>query len=206
MPRLPVIVAALIAITAITALAVSAVYVNLGGERNVAGPSTGPGVTSNSSGEGARLAAFVVHESPKQITEAVFQAEDGEARILDDWRGKWVLVNLWATWCAPCRHEMPALDRLQARLGGDDFEVVAISVDRGGFDKPKKFFEENGIEHLALYNEKTSRISAKLSVIGMPTTLLMDAEGHEIGRMAGPAEWDSEAAIDMLTRVAGLGS
>ncbi|NND49189.1 MAG: TlpA family protein disulfide reductase [Rhizobiales bacterium] len=163
------------------------------------------GQSSKPVGDGPRLAAFVLHESPKQIAEAPFQAEDSSTRTLADWQGKWVLVNLWATWCAPCRHEMPALDRLQARLGGDDFEVVTISVDRGGFDKPKAFFEEIGIENLTLYNEKTSRISAKFGVIGMPTTLLIDADGREVGRLAGPAEWDSTAAIDMLTRVAGLG-
>mgnify|MGYP001811706271 CR=1 FL=1 len=206
MSRLPVIVAALIAITAISALAVSAVYVNQGGKRNVASPPSTASQPSTGAGGGPRLAAFVLHESPEPIAEAPFQAEDGSTRDLSDWQGKWVLVNLWATWCAPCRHEMPALDRLQARLGGDEFEVVAISVDRGGFDKPKAFFEENNIEHLALYNEKTSRISAKLSVIGMPTTVLIDPQGREVGRLAGPAEWDSTAAIDMLTRVADLRS
>lgn len=203
MPKFPVLAAALIAISAISALAVFAVYVNLGGERNVAGPGAAAPAAPDSA---ARLASFVVHDSPRPVADVSFQSADGSTRTLAEWRGRAVLVNLWATWCAPCRHEMPALDRLQKRLGGATFEVVTISLDRGGFDQPRAFFEEIGIENLALYNEKSSTMLSTLGVVGMPTTLLIDAEGREIGRVAGPVEWDAEEAVAMITRLAALGS
>ena len=184
-------VAAAIAIAAVAALAVSAVYVNDRGDGNARAPSsTGPGT--------GRLAAFVIRKTPKPAPEIAFLTPEGEARGLADWRGKAVLFNLWATWCAPCLREMPALDRLQARLGSDDFEVVAVSIDRSGFAKPKAFYDKVGIEHLALYNDQTTRISSKLGVVGMPTTILFDGQGREIGRMAGPAEWDSDDAVELI--------
>jgi thiol-disulfide isomerase/thioredoxin len=202
-PKFPVLAAALIAISAISALAVLAVYVNLGGERNVATSGAGSPAAPVSD---QRLASFVVHDSPRPVAEVSFQSADGSTKTLADWRGRAVLVNLWATWCAPCRHEMPALDRLQKRLGEEAFEVVTISLDRGGFDGPRAFFEEIGIENLALYNEKSSTMLSKLGIVGMPTTLLIDAGGQEIGRVAGPVEWDSEEAVAMIARLAALGS
>ena len=207
MSRLPVIVAGFVAIAAISAVAVSAVYVKQGPGRNapIADARQPAGDAQSKAGPG-RIAAFVVHEDLRDVGAATFKTEDGEDRTLADWRGKAVLLNLWATWCAPCRHEMPALDRLQARLGGDGFEVVAISLDRGGVAKSRAFFDEIGIEHLKLYSDKTSKISAALGVVGMPTTVLIDRQGREIGRLAGPAEWDAPEAVEMITRLAGVGS
>ncbi|MER8783904.1 TlpA family protein disulfide reductase [Mesorhizobium sp. M1006] len=101
------------------------------------------------------------------------------------------MLNIWATWCAPCRKEMPTLDRLQAKLGGPDFEVIALSMDRGGPDIVKKFFAEIGVEHLALNIDTTGKAMFTLGALGLPMTLLIDREGKEIGRLIGPAEWDS---------------
>ena len=115
-----------------------------------------------------------------------------------DWRGKVVLLNLWATWCLPCRKEMPSLDRLQKEMGSDKFEVVAISVDRKGAAASKKFLDETQVERLALYVDATARLSSELRVVGLPATLLLDTQGREIGRLLGGAEWDSEDAKRLI--------
>ncbi|HET6159940.1 MAG TPA: TlpA disulfide reductase family protein [Dongiaceae bacterium] len=107
--------------------------------------------------------------------------------MLTDFHGKVVLLNIWATWCGPCREEMPTLDRLQAQLGGPDFEVIAMSIDRGGFEAIRKFFAEVGVQHLAMYLDSTMDASSVLSAVGLPTSLLIDRDGTEIGRLIGPA-------------------
>jgi thiol-disulfide isomerase/thioredoxin len=139
---------------------------------------------------------FAVHEAPVAVPEISFADGDGLPRTLADFHGKVVLLNIWATWCAPCRKEMPTLDRLQAELGGPDFEVIAVSMDRGGPDKVKKFFAEIGIEHLALNIDTSGKAMFTLGAPGLPMTLLIDGKGKEIGRLIGPAEWD---APDMVT-------
>jgi thiol-disulfide isomerase/thioredoxin len=144
------------------------------------------------------MAAFVFRKEPEPLPEFSFQDGTGRERTLADWRGKVVLLNLWATWCAPCRKEMPALDRLQAELGSDRFEVVAVSVDRTGLVGARKFLEETKAARLGLYADPSARLAATLRAIGLPATLLIDAEGREIGRLLGPAEWDSEDAKRLI--------
>src|SRR5262249_34528033 len=117
---------------------------------------------------------------------------------LADFKGKVVLLNIWATWCGPCRKEMPALDRLQAALAGPDFEVVALSIDRGGMDAVRKFFADIGIRNLAMYLDSSGQALRTLSALGLPTTLLIDREGREIGRLIGPAEWDSPEMVEFV--------
>jgi thiol-disulfide isomerase/thioredoxin len=134
---------------------------------------------------------FVVHEAPKPIPTIAFEDEQGRQRSLADFRGKVVLLNIWATWCVPCRKEMPALDRLQAALGGQTFEIVALSIDRGGLDVVRKFFAEIGIRNLAIYLDTSAKVWRELGAVGLPTTLLIDRDGGEIGRLIGPAEWDA---------------
>src|SRR5262249_13752068 len=111
---------------------------------------------------------------------------------------KVVLLNLWATWCLPCRKEMPSLERLQAALGSDKFEVVALSVDRKGLEASKRFLDDIKVEKLGLYVDATARASSDLRVVGLPAMLLIDAEGGEIGRLLGPAEWDGEDAKRLI--------
>jgi thiol-disulfide isomerase/thioredoxin len=141
---------------------------------------------------------FTWHDSPKPVPNLTFENGDGARRSLGDFRGKVVLLNIWATWCGPRRREMPTLDRLQAKLGGPDFEVVALSIDRAGIPVVKKFYEELGLKALRIYVDKTSRTTQELGVVGLPTTLLLDRSGHDLGRLIGPAEWDSPAMIDVF--------
>jgi thiol-disulfide isomerase/thioredoxin len=110
-----------------------------------------------------------------------------------------VLLNLWATWCAPCREEMPSLDRLQKDLGSDKFEVVALSLDRKGAEASQKFLDETKVSSLKLYVDASAKQGTTLKIVGMPTTILIDKEGRELGRLAGPAEWDSEDAKRLIT-------
>ncbi len=144
------------------------------------------------------MAAFVFKKEPEALSEVRFQDANGTEKTLSDWRGKVVLVNLWATWCAPCRKEMPALDRLQKELGSSKFEVVAISIDRTGLAGARKFLAETGVKNLALYADPTTKLSSVLKAVGLPVTVLIDAEGREIGRLVGPAEWDSEDAKRLI--------
>ena len=147
------------------------------------------------------MAAFVFKKEPEALSEVRFQDANGTEKTLSDWRGKVVLVNLWATWCAPCRKEMPALDRLQKELGSSKFEVVAISIDRTGLAGARKFLDETGVKNLALYADPTTKLSSVLKAVGLPVTVLIDAEGREIGRLVGPAEWDSEDAKRLIRAV-----
>ncbi len=144
------------------------------------------------------IAAIQVQEKPKLVPDLAFTGADGSPRKLSDLRGKTVLLNLWATWCAPCRKEMPALDTLQASLGGKDFEVVAINIDTRNPDKPKQFLSETKITNLAYYADPSAKVYQDLKGVGkafgMPTTLLIDAQGCELGYLAGPAEWASPDA------------
>jgi thiol-disulfide isomerase/thioredoxin len=154
------------------------------------------------------VAAVNGAKSPLKVPNLAFQDTAGKPVTLDQWRGRVVLLNLWATWCVPCRKEMPALDALEQRLGGPRFEVVAINIDTRDGDKPRAWLKEVGVQKLNFYADPTARTFQDLKAIGrafgMPTTLLIDAQGCEIGTIAGPAEWASEDAIKLIT--AALGS
>ena len=141
---------------------------------------------------------FVTAER-RPAPEISFLNRDGETVTLADFAGKVVVLNLWATWCAPCRREMPALDRLQAEYGGDDFEVVALSQDRGdALDKILEFYEEVGVEHLAVYRDPKAGSAREMRAPGLPTTVVLDRAGQEVGRVLGDAEWDGEEAIQLI--------
>jgi thiol-disulfide isomerase/thioredoxin len=142
---------------------------------------------------------FLLWESPRDVAEISFEHGEGTSLTLADFEGKLILLNIWATWCGPCREEMPTLDALQAGLGGKDFEVVALSIDRKGSEVVNDFYQEIGIEHLAAYVDPTGMASANLGAVGIPTTLLLDRQGREIGRLVGEAEWDTPEMIDFLT-------
>ncbi len=159
------------------------------------GLPTGPGRNPLSVGE---MAAFVFKPTPEPLPKVTFVDAAGKERTLDDWKGKVVLLNLWATWCAPCRKEMPGLDRLQGELGSDKFEVVAVSVDRTGTAGAKKFLDQINVGKLAVLADPTARMGTTLRAIGMPATLLLDTEGREIGRMVGPAEWDTAEGKELI--------
>lgn len=144
---------------------------------------------------------FIMHDTPKPVPAIEFADGEGRARTLTDFRGKVVLLNIWATWCASCRKEMPTLDRLQANLGGSDFEVVALSIDRKGPDVVRRFYAEIGIQHLSLFVDASGTASQKLGAFGLPATLLIDRQGQELGRLIGPAEWDAAETVAFLKNV-----
>lgn len=132
------------------------------------------------------------------VPEVTFLDADGNERSLSDFQGRVVVLNLWATWCAPCRKEMPSLDRLQAALGGDDLEVIALAVDRGDLTKVLDFYQEVGVENLAVYHDSTAKAGRTLRAPGLPTTVIIDRDGAEIGRVLGDAEWDGDDVVTLL--------
>jgi len=153
------------------------------------------------------VAAVAVATEPRRVPDLSFRDAEGRERSLVDWRGRTVLFNLWATWCVPCRREMPALDALQARLGGPDFEVVAVNIDTRDPDKPKNWLKEVGISRLAYYADPSAKTFQDLKAVGkalgMPTTLLIDSGGCELGVLAGPAEWASDDAVKLIEAALG---
>jgi thiol-disulfide isomerase/thioredoxin len=155
------------------------------------------------------VAAMTMATAPLMLPDLAFEDATGQPKKLSDWRGRTVLVNLWATWCVPCRKEMPALDGLQARLGGPRFQVVAINIDTRDPDKPKAWLREAHVDHLAYYADPSAKVFQDLKAVGwafgMPTTLLVDPQGCELGVLAGAAEWTSEDALKLVTAAIGGG-
>jgi thiol-disulfide isomerase/thioredoxin len=169
-----------------------------GPESQAASPSIpGPSGISKDLATGT-LAAFLVKPDRPALADAAFQDAEGKPLKLSDWKGRVALVNLWATWCAPCRKEMPDLAKLQKELGSDDFEVVAISVDRKGAEASAAFLKETGADGLRLYVEPTTAILNDIQALGLPATVLIDRQGREIGRLLGPADWASPEAIALV--------
>lgn len=129
------------------------------------------------------------------LTGLAIETADGRKLWEEAFRGRFVLLNVWATWCPPCVKEMPSLDRLHALKGSGTFEVVALSIDRQGLDVVKPFFERIGLTSLAIYLDREARSMPALRITGLPTTLLIDPDGREIARWAGAREWDEPAAV-----------
>jgi thiol-disulfide isomerase/thioredoxin len=144
------------------------------------------------------MAPLLARPTPLDLPDINFNDASGAPKSLADWRGKVVLLNIWATWCVPCRDEMPALDRLQTELGGNAFVVVAVNIDKNGPDKARAFLQETGATHLALYTDPSGKLFAALKAVGMPTTLIIDRNGKEIGRLVGPADWGSPEAKRLI--------
>jgi len=165
----------------------------------VAGDAPNAATSAPTTAAGGALAVRRA-EPPRPVPDLHFVDGAGEPRSLADFRGRVVLLNIWATWCVPCRKEMPALDRLQATLGAPGFEVVALSIDREGVPKVKGFYEQLGLKALRIYVDAGSDVMAKLGVVGIPLTVLVDRQGKELWRVIGPAEWDQPAIVEMLRK------
>lgn len=165
---------------------------------------TSPGRNDLSVGD---MAMFVFRE-PEPLPPISFTGPDGQPVTPETLKGKVTLVNLWATWCAPCRKEMPDLNALQKELGGDDFQVVAVSLDRGTDKAPKAFLGEIGADALAFYHDPSAKLGTKLKIIGLPATLLLDRDANIVGRLVGPAKWAGEDAKKLVRAAieAGRGS
>lgn len=155
------------------------------------------------------VAAVKVATSPLKLPDITFHDASGRPVTLGDFKGRTILLNLWATWCVPCRTEMPTLDALEQKLGGPDFQVVAVNIDTRDPDKPKAFLNEIGIKNLTYYADGNAKSFQDLKAIGrafgMPTTLLVDGQGCEIGTIAGPAEWASDDAVKLIKAALGKG-
>lgn len=142
---------------------------------------------------------LAVHSAPKATSTAAFDLADNAGRAtLEDYRGKYVLLNFWATWCAPCRKEMPHLSELQAELGGDHFEVLTIATGRNSPTGIAKFFEEVGISNLPRHTDAKSSLASQMGIFGLPITVLIDPEGREIARLRGDADWASDSAKGII--------
>ena len=149
------------------------------------------------------VAALTMATTPLKLPDLAFEDADGKPKKLSDWRGRTVLVNLWATWCVPCRKEMPALDSLQAKLGGPDFEVVAVNIDTRDPEKPKNFLKDANLTRLGYFTDEKAKVFQDLKSIGralgMPTSVLVDGQGCEIATIAGPADWASDDAVKLIS-------
>lgn len=148
----------------------------------------------------APVLEFKLLKELRPLPELRFVDGTGQERTIADFRGKTVLLNIWATWCAPCRKEMPSLDRLQATLGGADFQVIALSVDAGGVQNVRHFYDQLGLKNLSIFVDQSGWTMQSLRILGLPTSLLVDREGREIGRTLGPADWDQPYALSVLRR------
>jgi thiol-disulfide isomerase/thioredoxin len=148
------------------------------------------------------IAALTIIENPTPLPDLAFVNAENKPLTLKDFRGKTILLNLWATWCAPCRHEMPALDKLQASLGSDRFEVVAVNIDTRNLEKPAQWLKDNAITKLGYYADPQAKIFQDLKrigkAVGMPATLLIDEKGCAMANLNGPAEWGGKEALALV--------
>lgn len=192
---------------AILAAVLGFIYVMKDGHRNEAATACASTRTVISRLEPlvhGEIAALALSDAPRPMPDLAFTGPDGKTVKLADFRGRDLLLNLWATWCVPCRQEMPALDRLEAKLGGPDFQVVAVNVDTARLDRPRAFLREIGVKSLAFYADNTANVFEVLKeggkVLGLPTTILVDKNGCDIGTMAGAAKWDSPDALALFSK------
>jgi len=160
-------------------------------------PGSSAGATPEREGENTRnsQSVFSLFGSPQAIPELKFMNRKNRELTLEAFRGSIVLLNVWATWCAPCREEMPALDRLQEKLGGPDFQVLALSIDEAPPSVIRKFYKGLGIESLFVFHDPTGEVFTRLNLTGIPATLLLDREGRGIGYVVGPVEWDKPEIV-----------
>lgn len=151
-----------------------------------------------------KMAAMRILDKPLDLNSISFVDKDNNPRTIADWNGRIVLLNLWATWCPPCRHEMPSLEDLEKQMGGADFEVVTVSIDLKTPDKPKAFFKEINLTELAFYWDGSvaifNTLKKKNLAFGMPSTILIDRNGFAVGALNGPAEWNSDDAIALIKK------
>ncbi|MCA0997571.1 MULTISPECIES: TlpA disulfide reductase family protein [Roseobacteraceae] len=146
---------------------------------------------------------LVFHPAPKPAGTEGFIDFEGNPKALSDLEGKWALVNFWATWCAPCREEMPALSALQKDMGGDSFEVVTIATGRNPPPAMQSFFDEIGVDNLPLNRDPKSKLARQMAVLGLPVSVILNPEGEEVARLTGDVDWASENARAVLAALIG---
>lgn len=180
---------------AVATLAVAAIVVWF-----VARPPTAPQHVAASTEPVRTTFNFTPLAEPRSLPALHFTNAEGRALTMADFHGRVVLLNLWATWCVPCRKEMPALDRLEAKLGGPAFEVVPLSIDRQGLAAVQPFYRQLGLKTLRIYVDPSGDAAFAVGAPGVPTSLLVDRDGRELGRVVGAAEWDSPAAEALIRK------
>ena len=158
-------------------------------------------VTALKEARAGDMKKLVIHDEARPRLVRQFENRNGAAKQVEDWEGKVVVLNFWATWCPPCRKEMPSLDRLEGAMGDDGFEVLALSMDRASVGKIENFFMSIDVENLEIYREPSLRIGTEAGVLGMPITLVLDRKGREIARLQGEAEWDGPNAQAILKQI-----
>lgn len=149
------------------------------------------------------MADFTPIEPPRPAPQTPFGTAEGGTLTFDNFKGKVLLVNLWATWCAPCVQEMPSLSNLQDTLGGEDFQVLAISTDRGGLKQVQPFYDKLGIRNLPVYLDPKTELTRALGAKGLPTSILIDRSGKMVGQLVGDAHWDSPDALALIRHYIG---
>ncbi len=167
------------------------------------------GATPPAQGDPAALAALqtgamrtlVLHPEPRPLPEAALLDAAGAARSLADWRGRVVLVNFWATWCPPCRDEMPSLGALQAALGGADFAVLPVATGRNPVPAIRRFYAEAGVEALPILRDPAMALARGMAVMGLPVSVLLDRDGREVARLTGHADWAAPEALALIAAV-----
>lgn len=170
----------------------AALYMGLGASANAAGLAE---LEALRDGDMQKL---MLHAEPVAVEAREFTDFDGNPLSLDDYLGKVVLVNFWATWCAPCREEMPMLAALQTELGGEDFEVLTLATGRNPGPGMTRFFDQIGVDNLPLHRDPKQKIARGMGVLGLPTTVILDRDGQEIARLQGEADWSSDSAKTIL--------
>ncbi|MFO8127224.1 TlpA disulfide reductase family protein [Yoonia sp.] len=149
---------------------------------------------------------LIFHSTPMASSDVAFTSEDGQEMTLADFQGKHIVLNFWATWCAPCRHEMPLLSALQDEMGGDQMEVVTIATGRNPLPGMQRFFDEIGVDNLPLHTDPRQSLARGMGVLGLPVTVILDPQGHEIARMQGDADWSGENAMAIIRTLTGPAS
>ncbi len=191
------------AVAFITVLAIGLYWYEVRTPSDISGPpeaELAPPLAAEATPSPQQRFSFTLLDKPRSLPQLRFVDGDGRTLTLADFRGRTVLLNIWATWCAPCIREMPALDRLQAKLGSPDFEVVALSIDAGGLPAVQDFYRKFELKALGIYVDKIAKARRDLNVVGIPTTLLVDRNGKEIGRTIGPAEWNRPDIVKIIRR------
>ena len=151
--------------------------------------------------EASDIKNLVINKDLKKYKDLTFLDDQNNQIDLNDYKGNLILLNFWATWCAPCRVEMPSLDRLEDILGDESFQVIAIAVEKTDISKIAEFYQEEGIEHLKIFHDESTKSGLYAKATGLPFTLLINKEGKEVGRKNGPWEWDSEEILEIINEL-----
>ena len=144
---------------------------------------------------------MMFHSTPKNIPTVTFETETTQTKTLQDFAGEYTLVNLWATWCAPCRAEMPTLSNLQNKMENKNLTVITIAIGRNPLPAIKTFFDDINVDNLPLYRDPNSQLARQMGVFGLPVTILISPDGKEIARLQGDAEWDTKDALDLFEAI-----